>query len=349
MWGIYEGVKRMSKLDDVIKKMNKQANEDIVALGMHNYKCERIPFTSPRMNWCTFGGLPVGKLIEFSGAEHSGKTTTALDIIANYQAMEGAKRVVYVDAENALDTTWAEKLGVNVDELITCNPTTQSAEEVFQFILDAVETGEVGLWVLDSIPALSSQQELDKDMTEKTYAGVSAALTVFSRKVEKLMRTYNCTGIGINQVREDMNSAWGGTRTPGGKGWKHLCSVRLEFSKGKYIDADGNDLSMKAESPAGNYIIMNMLKNRHCPPTRRVGFYTIMYEDGVDYLKDLVDLAIYRGIIVKTGAWYSIIDVETGEVLEKFQGVAKVYDYLSDEANEAMLANIEEQLDNQIG
>ena len=338
----------MSKLDDVIKKMNKQANEEIVSVGLHDYNCERIPFTSPRMNWCTFGGLPVGKLIEFSGAEHSGKTTTALDVIANYQEMEGAKKVLYIDAENTLDTKWASKLGVDVEALIIVNPTVQSAEEIFQFIQEAVESGEVGLWVLDSLPALSSQQELDKDITEKTYAGISAALTVFSRKIEKVMRLHNCTGIGINQIRADMNSPWGGTTTPGGKGWKHFCSVRLEFAKGKYIDADGNELNMKAESPAGNYVLMSMVKNKSCPPTRRTGFYTLMYEDGVDYLRDLIDLAIYRGIIVKTGAWYSIIDTDTGEVLEKFQGASKVYEYLSDESHDDMLTAIETKLDEMI-
>ena len=339
----------MKKLDDIIKGMNKEAGEEVVSVGLHDYKCKRIPFTSPRMNWCTFGGLPVGKIIEFSGAEHSGKTTTALDVIANYQEMEGAKKVLYIDAENTLDTEWAEKLGVNIENIIILNPTSQSAEEIFQFILDCIESDEIGLWVLDSIPALSSQQELDKDMTEKTYAGVSAPLTVFSRKVEKLMRSHDCTGIGINQQREDMNSAWGGTKTPGGRAWKHFCSVRMEFTRGKFIDADGNELNARAETPAGTYILMSMVKNKSCPPTRRTGFYTLKFDDGIDYLKDLIDLAIYQGIIVKTGAWYSIIDIETGEVLEKFQGSAKVYEYLADEAHDDMLTAIEEKLDSLIG
>lgn len=338
----------MKKLDEIIKGMNKKADEEVVSVGLHKYNRERIPFTSPRMNYCTFGGLPVGKIIEFAGAEHGGKTTTALDIIANYQQMEGARKVLYVDAENTLDTEWAEKLGVNVEDLIIFNPTVQSAEEVFQFICDAVASGEVGLWVLDSLPALSSQQELDKDLTEKTYAGISAPLTVFSRKIEKLMHQQNCTGIGINQVREDLNSSWGGTKTPGGRGWKHFCSVRLEFTKGKYIDENGNELNMKAESPAGNFVLMSTVKSKYWPATRRTGFYTLMYDYGIDYLRDLIDLAIYQGIIVKTGAWYSIIDIETGEVLEKFQGSAKVYEYLADEANDKMLTAIEDKLDSMI-
>jgi len=339
----------MSKLDDVIKEMNKKTKEEVVTLGLPSYSCKRIPFTSPRMNYCTFGGLPVGTLIEFFGEEHGGKTTTALDIIANYQQMEDARQVLYIDAENTLDVEWARKLGVDVDKMVVFKPTSQSAESIFKFIMDAVETDEVGLWVLDSIPALSSAQELERTVEEKTYAGISGPLSVFSRRVEKLMHQHQCTGIGINQIRDDLGAMYvGAIKTPGGRAWKHFCCVRLQFSKGKYIDADGNDLSRSAESPAGNYVLMSMVKNKRCPPTRRTGFYTLNYEYGVDYLKDLVDVAIKYGVIDKSGAWFSIIDPETGEVIEKLQGQARVYEYLGDEANEAVLTKIESFIDQKI-
>lgn len=339
----------MSSIDDLIKKMNKNAQDSVVSVGLPDYTCERIPFTSPRMNWCTFGGIPTGKLIEFFGVEHGGKTTTALDIIANYQQMDGARKVLYVDAENTLDTTWAKKLGVKVDEIIMFSPTTQSAEEIFQFILEAVDSGEIGLWVLDSIPALSSQQELSKDLTEKTYAGISGPLSVFCRKVEKSMKLHNCTGIGINQVRDDLNAMFAGAvKTPGGKAWKHFCSVRMEFSRGKFFDADGNDMKMNADSPAGNYIVMSMIKNKSCPPTRRTGFYTLNYEFGIDYLRDLIDIAIYNGIIEKSGSWYNIIDIETGELLEKMQGMNRVYEYLENPEHEDVLSAIENLVEKKI-
>lgn len=336
----------MSKLDEVIKSMNKSAGEEIITEGLPSYKHERIPFTSPRLNYCTFGGLPVGKLIEFFGEEHGGKTTTALDVIANYQRMENARRVLYVDAENTLDVEWAKKLGVDVDRMITFKPTTQSAEEIFQFIYDAVESGEVGLWVLDSIPALSSAQELEKTMDEKTYAGISGPLSTFSRKIEKVMARHRCTGIGINQLRDDLGAMWGGAvKTPGGRAWKHFCSVRLQFSKGKYIDSNGNDLNRSAESPAGNYVLMSMVKNKSCPPTRRTGFYTLNYEYGIDYLKDLVEVAIKYDIIQKSGAWFSIVNTETGEMIERLQGMSKVYAYLENEENEEVLTMIESIVD----
>ena len=339
----------MPKLDDVIKEMNKKSKEEIVTLGLPSYVCKRIPFTSPRMNYCTFGGIPVGKLIEFFGEEHGGKTTTALDIIANYQQMDDARQVLYVDAENTLDVEWARKLGVDVDKMIVFKPTSQSAETIFQFIIDAVETDEVGLWVLDSIPALSSSQELEKTIEERTYAGISGPLSVFSRRVEKLMHQHNCTGIGRNQIRDDLSAMDAGAiKTPGGKAWKHFCSVRLQFSKGKYIDENGNDLNKSAESPAGNYVLMSMVKNKYCPPTRRTGFYTLNYEYGIDYLKDLVEVAIKYGIIDKSGAWFSIIDPETGELVERLQGQARVYEYLEDEAHEDILTKIESAIDQKI-
>lgn len=336
-------------LDDVIKDMNKKAKEDVVQMGLPTYSYKRIPFTSPRMNYCTFGGLPVGKLIEFFGEEHGGKTTTALDIVANYQQLEDARKVLYCDCENTLDVEWAKKLGVDTDAMIVLKPTSQSAEEIFQFILDAIETGEVGLWVLDSIGVMASAQELEKTMEEKTYAGISSALTVFGRKAEMAMQKYQCTGIGINQLRDDLGAMWGGaTKTPGGRAWKHYCCVRMQFSKGKYIDENGNDMTKSAESPAGNYVVMSMVKNKSCPPTRRTGFYTLNYEFGIDYLRDLVEVAIKYDVIQKKGAWFSIIDPDTGELIEKLQGQTQVYKYLEDQENEDVLSMIENFIDSKI-
>ena len=111
--------------------------------------------------------------IEFYGAFSSGKTTTALDIIANYQRLEEARDVLYIDAENTLDAEWAKKLGVDVDKLVILQPKEQSAEQLFDIIIKAVSTGEVGLWVLDSIGVLQSDLEMSKGIGEATYGGIS--------------------------------------------------------------------------------------------------------------------------------------------------------------------------------
>ncbi len=319
------------KLDEIIKNTNKKFKEEIITKGLSDFSYRRIPFTSPRMNYCSFGGIPVGKITEFYGEEHGGKTTTALDIVANYQKSDDGRDVLYIDAENTLDVEWAKKIGVDVDKMYILQPKSQSAEEIFQIICDAVDTGEVGLWVLDSIGALLSAQELEKTMEDKTYGGIAKPLTLFGKKIEMLMQRHKCTGIGINQIREDLNSTWGGTVTPGGKAFKHFCSVRMQFSRGKFIDAKGNELTRSAENPVGNIVMMSMTKNKTCPPTRRTGFYTLNYEFGIDYLKDLVDVAIKFDIIQKSGAWFDIVNVHTGEIIEgKIHGQSSVYTFLEE-------------------
>lgn len=335
-----------AKLDEIVKSINKQAKEEIITQGLSNYEYKRIPFTSPRMNYCTFGGLPVGKITEFFGEEHGGKTTSALDIVANYQNMMDSKDVLYVDAENALDVEWARKIGVELERMYILQPKEQSAEEIFQIMYDMIETGEVGLWVLDSLGALLSQQELDKSLEEKTYGGIAKSLTLFGKKITMLMARHQCTGIGINQIREDINSQWGGTTTPGGKAWKHFCSVRMQFSRGKFLDEKGNELTRSAEKPAGNIVMMAMVKNKTCPPTRRVGTYTINYAEGIDYLRDLIDVCIRYEIIDKHGGWYTIVDIESGEILaEKIQGQDNVYKFLEEHTD--VLEQIERLVDNQ--
>ena len=230
-------------LDDVIASVNKEAKETIFSKGLSEYTYVRVPFTSPRMNYMTYGGLALGRLVEFFGEEGGGKTTTALDVVANFQNMFPDRKVLYVDAENTLDPDWARKIGVDLDNLYLLQPKTQSAEEIFQIILDSTDTGEVGLWILDSIGVLLSAQELAKELDEATYGGISKPLTRFGKAAAGLVAKNNCLGIAINQLRDDMNSSWGGTTTPGGRGWRHYCSNRIQFSKGKYFDDKGNDMS----------------------------------------------------------------------------------------------------------
>lgn len=347
-----------AKMDALIKDLNKTYKEEIAHVGLAKYDYERIPFTSPRLNYMTFGGLPRGRLIEFYGEEHGGKTTTALDSVANFQAQERAKaeenesyepkKVLWADMENTLDSVWATKLGVDVNDMYIISPTNQGAETIFQMILDMIDTGEIGLVVIDSLGVMTSNQALEKSVEDKTYGGISMGLTNFSKKAEMLCHKYDCTCIGINQNRADMNSPYGGTTTTGGQAWKHNVSVRLEFRMGKYIDAQGNDLSRQAENPAGNYVLVTMKKNKTCPPTRRTGYYTINYAIGIDYLKDLVEVAIKYGIVDKSGAWFSIKDVDSGELVEKVQGIAKVYEFLGDDKNIEVLQQIEKFIDSKI-
>ena len=323
----------MSKLDELIRDVNKRFKEEVVTVGLSEYHYTRVPFTSATMNYCTFGGIPVGIVAEFYGEEHGGKTTTALDVVANFQRMFPDRKVLYCDCENTLDVAWAQKLGVDVSKLVILQPKSQSAEQIFQFICECVETGEVGLVIIDSLGVMMSQQEFDKSIEEKTYAGISMALTSFSKKIEMLVKKNQCTCIGINQIRQNINSTWGGIKTPGGQAWKHVCSLRMEFSRGKFLDERGNELTRSAETPAGNIVQVALVKSKVCPPTRRIGRYTLNYEFGIDYIADLIDVATKLDMVDKHGAWYSIVDPDSGDVLvDKMQGQSKLEEYLYEHA-----------------
>ena len=146
-----------SELDAIIKQINKKQDIPVVSFGVPKRNWSNIPFSSPNLNWMTYGGIPKGTVIEFAGEENGGKTTTALDLVANAQKLfetekeeNEAKRVIYCDCENTLDKEWAERLGVNTDEMILLKPMAQSAEEIFDILLKMMETGEVGLIVIDS-------------------------------------------------------------------------------------------------------------------------------------------------------------------------------------------------------
>ena len=248
----------MGKLEQLMDEINKEFKGDVIRRGVSEYDYKRIPFTSPRLNYMTYGGIPMGKLIEFYGEEHGGKTTTALDIVANYQHIPDAKTVLYVDAENTLDTVWAGKLGVDVEEMLIMNPTSQGAETIFEKILRIIDTGEVGLVIIDSLGVMMSNQAYEKSVEDKTYGGIAMALTNFSKKAEMLCHKYECTLIGINQMRMDMNSMYGGMTTTGGKAWKHNVAARLEFRRGKFFDEHYKEVSKTAENPAGNYVQVAM-------------------------------------------------------------------------------------------
>lgn len=358
----------MGKLDVLIKDFNKQYKEDIAARGIARIQTQRIPFSSPRANYMLYGGIPRGRLVEFAGEENGGKTTTALDVAANAQKLflqewqqeveeltaidkpkkdqtarleylkqRGAKQVIYIDCENTLDEDWAMLIGVDVEELVVLKPMSQTAEQIFEMTLKMIETDECGLVVIDSLGVMLSAAAYEKTMEEKTYGGIAAALTLFSKKAELLCTKYNCTLIGINQMREDLNSQFGGLTTTGGKGWKHNCSVRLMFQKGAYIDEKNNELRRSAESPAGNLVMISIAKTKICKPDRRSGFYTLKYEAGVDVIADTVETAIKYGLVVQSGSWFNLVDTETGQIMcddedeiLKFQGKSNLLDFLQE-------------------
>lgn len=338
-----------AKLDEIMKRVNKDLKEEAFTRGMPEYKYSKIPFTSPKMNYITYGGLPLGRLAEFYGEEGGGKTTTSLDVVANFQNMYPDKEVLYVDAENTLDSDWATKIGVDVDKITLYQPKVESAEYIFQVIKEAVESGEVGLWVVDSVPCLTSEKDLGKELTDDArVAGISGILTRFCREIVGLCAKYNCMGIFINQIRDKINSTIPGQiNTPGGRALKHFCTTRIEFRKGTYIDESGKALSRSSGEPNSQKIMVNMVKTKFCRPNRHVGQYTINYDCGIDYIADLIDQAIYYEIVEKKGAWFTILDINTGEILQdKIQGQSNLHKILDE--NEQLLQQVEDMVNDKL-
>lgn len=322
----------MAALADVLRDMEKISGKGAVMEGVEVKDIHRIPLPMIAINRMLYGGLPQGRMIEFYGPEGSGKTTTALLAIGAYQK-EDTRPVLFVDAEGTYDPRWAELLGVDNSKgkFIRWAPENVNAEEVFQKILEVADTGEVGLIILDSIPTLVPMQEDEKDMTQKTMGGISAPLTVFARKLQKvLLKHDDVTFIGLNQARENMSQYGPATTTPGGRAWKHMCSVRMEF-KSEFADANGVFLPQGAENPAGATIIAALKKNKTSSGDRRAGRYTVDFKKGFNEKMDVISVALLIGVVEQHASSFSYSNVETGEVIHKAQGKVKFIETMPEE------------------
>lgn len=337
----------MTKSEVLFAEFNKKFKQQLCSKGVVQHHATRIPFSSPRANYVLYGGIPRGRLTEFSGAENSGKTTSSLDITKNAQrifkqewedevaslesmdkptkaSMErltelrerGPKKCLWVDCENTFDESWAKVLGVSVPELDFMVPQEQSAEQIFEMVIQLIDTGDYGLVVIDSIGVMMSQQAYDKTLEDKTYGGIAMALTQFSKKASMFCSKYDCALICINQLREDLNSTYGGTTTPGGKAWKHNCSVRLEFRKGDHFDTKYTKVAKTTcPDPFGHYVNISVQKTKICRPDRKLGFYTFVYTTGIEAIMDYIGVAMQEGWIKQGGAWFTFVDPITGELL----------------------------------
>jgi recombination protein RecA len=212
-----------------------------------------------------------------------------------------------------------------------------SAEEVLETAIELISTGQVGLLVLDSLPSLVTSQELDKKIGERTVASLAGILSVWFRKLVPLLTRYECTFLFINQIRDNMDNPYV-VNTPGGQSPKFYSSLRILFQIGKPVDFLGNELPNNAENPAGYLVNAKIIKQKSAPNNRRNGTYYLMADSGIREDFDFAKLAVSKyGIIRKSGAWFTMCDPETGEVIcsdtgavVKVNGMAKVYSFLQE-------------------
>lgn len=295
---------RQAALEMALKQIEKQFGKgSIMKLGEQaERKISTVPSGSLALDVALgVGGYPRGRIIEVYGPESSGKTTVALHAIAEVQANGG--QAAFIDAEHALDPVYAQKLGVNIDELLLSQPDT--GEQALEIAEALVRSGAIDIIVIDSVAALVPKAEIEGDMGD-AHVGLQARL--MSQALRKLSGAINKSktiAIFINQIREKVGIMFGNPETtPGGRALKFYSTIRLEVRRAEQIK-QGNDI-------VGNKTKIKVVKNKVAPPFR-VAEVDIMYGEGVSREGEIVDMASELDIVQKSGAWYSYNDERVGQ------------------------------------
>ncbi len=247
------------------------------------------------------GGIPKGRIIEIYGPESSGKTTLTLHAIAEEQKSGGV--CAFVDAEHALDPTYAKKLGVDLDELLISQP--DAGEQALEITDTLVRSGAVSMVVVDSVAALTPRAELEGDMGDHQVGAQARLMSQAMRKLTGSISKSKCTVIFINQIRMKIGVMFGSPETTsGGNALKFYASVRLDIRRiGAIKDRD---------EVVGNATRVKIVKNKVAPPFKQVEF-DIMYGEGISKRGELVDLGVKLGIVEKSGSWFSYGDQRIGQ------------------------------------
>ncbi|MEM9169845.1 MAG: recombinase RecA [Pseudomonadota bacterium] len=273
------------------------------------------------------GGLPKGRIVEIYGPESSGKTTLALHVAAQAQQRGGV--AAFVDAEHALDPQYAQKLGVNLDELLISQPDT--GEQALEIADTLVRSGAVDILVIDSVAALTPRAELEGDMGDSLPGLQARLMSQALRKLTGSIAKSNCLVVFINQIRMKIGVMFGSPETTtGGNALKFYASVRLDIRRIGAIK--------KADEVVGNQTRVKIVKNKVAPPFKQVEF-DIMYGEGVSYVGELVDLGVKAGVVEKSGSWFSFDSERIGQGRENAKQYLKDNPEIATAIDRAVRAN----------
>ncbi len=319
--------------DEALKSILQQVEKEfgkgsVVRLGDHpNVDCDSISSGSILLDECLgIGGYPKGRIIEIYGPESSGKTTLALTAVAEVQAKGGY--AAYIDAENSIDPDYAKVLGVDIDNLILSQPDT--GEEALEIVERLARSGVFSLIVVDSVAALVPQAELEGQMTDASVGLQARMMSKAMRKITGVLNKNGCTVIFINQLREKVGVIYGSNETTtGGRALKFYATVRIDIRRSEAIK-DGVNI-------VGNVATIKVVKNKVSPPFKSCKV-DIIYGQGISKEGELLDLAIGKGLIKKSGSWYEVYGQRMG------QGRETAKQFLRE--NEEIFSSLKEQIVN---
>ena len=325
---------REKALDSALLQIEKQFGKGaIMKLGERvNMQIESIPTGALTLDLALgIGGVPKGRVIEIFGPESSGKTTVALHIVAEAQKAGGT--AAFIDAEHALDPTYAERIGVNIDDLIVSQPDT--GEQALEITEALVRSGAVDVVVVDSVAALVPKAEIDGEMGD-SHVGLQARLMSQAlRKLAGVISKSSTVCIFINQLREKVGIMFGNPETTtGGNALKFYATIRIDVRRTTQLK-DGEDAT-------GNHVRVKVVKNKMAPPFKKAEF-DIMFGEGISLTGEIIDLGVELNIIKKSGSWFSYGETKIGQGRDAVRQMLKDNPELKEEIEEKVRKALKDQ------